>query len=390
MKNSLLGLIVLALFSCSPTREVIFTSEPPGAQVRLQGELLGATPFTKVLSLGSYQFSLTYPDYHVLEDSRSVEKSDETATNQNLHFNLYRETGFVSVRSPGLSEFLMTMDNSQVSLNNGKGELPWGDHELIVWCPGYFPVSQKIIIKKGETLDWPVRLKKLTSESLEALLDQGAWDYFKQLVDLGVVTENQILNHRPLIPTLVLDYMSNNDIAAEIVRRFPGNNQETFDLGGAAIPWSYWIFSEADEPTILKWWELGGSQQSLDFNIILGDREATPYLNLISNPTEEQSALMDQLTLDTHYLERMIDQDTVSWNMGAIPLMRGQPEVIRTLGNAGVFASQGPSVQRYEKEGGTYYDSWQALLIGDDATGILNEFLPPPTDEATGDWVEGL
>jgi len=134
------------------------TSEPPGADVYIQGELKGTTPFTtEGMSEGSYSVELQMEDYITISKTASVKAGETTEFTDKLTLI----PGSLVIHSDPLGAIVL-LDGEKVGVTPLEiSEIEVGEYEISVYKDNYESNSENIIIEPGKTSTISTRLSSL-------------------------------------------------------------------------------------------------------------------------------------------------------------------------------------------------------------------------------------
>ena len=132
---------------------VVFTSQPSGAQVVINGQSMGTTP-TGAMSLdeGSYQARFSLNGYNDSVVNFTVEKGSSQTVSGSLQA---RAGGLIIIANVGGASAFIN-GNMVGTIPNGSGRLdvsnlPAGRHELVVIAPGFRTFMTEFQINSGQT-----------------------------------------------------------------------------------------------------------------------------------------------------------------------------------------------------------------------------------------------
>lgn len=155
------------------TGVVRVSSDPPGSEVRLrdrEGEILGETPATLELPIGSRQLHL-HLDGHADEIRRVEVRADETARLFVAHRPLPPKKGRLRILT-NIPSALITVDDREVGFSPLVLELAEGEHRIQVHQPGYRTWSDRVSIRVGRPLAAEVTLEPKQQE-----VGRGPWPW---------------------------------------------------------------------------------------------------------------------------------------------------------------------------------------------------------------------
>ncbi len=132
-----------------PTEWVVISSEPSGANIYIDDEYKGVTPYQQELEAGSHTYRVDYPLHHSSAGRFEVsEESGKVEMNLNLDLNY----GSISVSSSPENGAKVLLDGAPTgrstpcTLENISSE----NHRISLQHTWYEPVSQDVLVSDGE------------------------------------------------------------------------------------------------------------------------------------------------------------------------------------------------------------------------------------------------
>jgi len=168
---------------------IIIESEPPGADVFLNEQRVGVTPYQRSHIAGKYSVMLQYPLY---QDHVQTFELNEGATLNMPLIRLLPRFGNWQVRSnpPGAEVFLNGKLEGVTPLS--KAAIGSGRHEMVLRLPLFHEYKESIEIKDGEEKSYDVDLKPAFGELVINSEPQGA----KVFIDGREVGSTPFVNSR--------------------------------------------------------------------------------------------------------------------------------------------------------------------------------------------------
>jgi hypothetical protein len=139
------------------------TVNEPGAQVFVDGELVGTTPLpeTVLVDVGSRKIRVTKPGYKEVERAVTVVGVSDVAIDVKLRKEVHRGRLIVTAGAKDL----IAIDGKVVGQGRFEGSLPSGGHTLRVTAPGMASYQSEVVLKDEQTRSVPVSLNPLPSSS---------------------------------------------------------------------------------------------------------------------------------------------------------------------------------------------------------------------------------
>ena len=141
----------------TPMQWLAIESNPSGADVYINEQYVGVSPYSKKMEVGSYTYRIEKSMYH--SEAGKVQL-DEQGT-KNLSLTLKPNFGYVSITTLPENGASIELDGKEI---NGKSPykseaLLSGTHKLVVKKIMFTPVSKEFTVKDGETTDLRIELK---------------------------------------------------------------------------------------------------------------------------------------------------------------------------------------------------------------------------------------
>ena len=125
---------------------VQFKSEPTGALVELDDQVIGETPCSRPLTHGTYEVTIRRIRYVTHSEVFEVGPDESNS----LHVTLTPDFGWLSVNS-NPSGLTVAIDGEQVGETPvTKREIDRGLHEIVIQNQQYYPKGNRIVIDRGE------------------------------------------------------------------------------------------------------------------------------------------------------------------------------------------------------------------------------------------------
>jgi hypothetical protein len=139
------------------------TVNEPGAQVLVDGEVVGTTPLTEtvLVDVGSRKIRVTKPGYKDVERAVTVVGASDVAIDVKLRKEVHRGRLVVTAGPKDL----IAIDGKVVGQGRFEGSLPSGGHTLRVTAPGMAMYQSEVVLKDEQTRSVPVSLNPLPSSS---------------------------------------------------------------------------------------------------------------------------------------------------------------------------------------------------------------------------------
>lgn len=153
------GLAALATaFETKPAGQpgaLTIASEPPGAEVLMDGRVIGKTPLTQEPSAGAHRLTFRLPGYETT--AASVDWHSEQ--NQRFHQRLKAQSASLRIQQPGQAKLRLGPGVGRALEGKGPWKLAPGLYELTA-VRGKIPAKpQRFELKPGQSLeialDWP-------------------------------------------------------------------------------------------------------------------------------------------------------------------------------------------------------------------------------------------
>ncbi|MBK7962445.1 MAG: PEGA domain-containing protein [Bdellovibrionales bacterium] len=188
------------------------SSTPPGADVRINGKLVGKTPLVehKLLAGQAMRVDLSHKDaYGMSLHAYSVEK--DQLREESLEMKLKPGSILLSINAPGAA---ISIDGQAQPLRQRRFRLPAGTHRFEVSAPGYIALTNIFEIHGNRTLSERMELEKVAPARKAYLWSDNT--------NAGQLTETPPLTPSPWYPSWYTT-SSTSDIASQIY----------FSLGGS-------------------------------------------------------------------------------------------------------------------------------------------------------------
>lgn len=129
------------------------TSVPPGAELRVDGVLVGTTPYGGTLGVGSYDLTLQYEGYYELASEVELRANDV----RELELELERRFAqlFIETNAPDTQ---VIVDGEQTYEIGDAIELMPGTREIEIIAPGYDPDRRTLDVVAGEERNYRVTM----------------------------------------------------------------------------------------------------------------------------------------------------------------------------------------------------------------------------------------
>jgi formylglycine-generating enzyme required for sulfatase activity len=135
-------------------------SEPPGATVRLDGELLGQTPLSHHVEEGTYYVTIESNGFAPVTRQIAVERGHETAVFERLS----KVVGYLDVTVvPATARVFV---DGAPAASGKQGPFPIGKHIVRVEAAGHAVIEQAIEIENGVTVPLTIELQRLPGKLL--------------------------------------------------------------------------------------------------------------------------------------------------------------------------------------------------------------------------------
>lgn len=167
---------------------VTINSKPPGAEVYLNSQKIGVTPFVDQVIAGDYELALKKDLYAAYTGSFSIEEGE---TKELPLIKLNRITGEININSnaEGATIFIDGKEAGKSPLQDY--ELNEGQHTIRLEHPDYHTQEHTVQLKKGESLELTVELEDNVGTLIVDSEPQGATVYLD-----GVRIGNTPLNKK--------------------------------------------------------------------------------------------------------------------------------------------------------------------------------------------------
>lgn len=153
------------------TEYVIITSEPPGAEVYLNNEAIGKTPFTADKPEGRYEWRV---ERHLYQTQAGV---FELASGTKVRLDLVLKPDFgtlqISSIPEGGAEILLDGLKLGKTTPSTILEVPKGEHTITLMHEWYESISQKVMVEPGKTQSITLTMKPTFAElTVNAMADE--------------------------------------------------------------------------------------------------------------------------------------------------------------------------------------------------------------------------
>lgn len=153
------GLATLAAaFESTPVDSsgaLTIASEPPGAEVLMDGRVIGKTPLTQEPSAGSHKLTFRKPGYTTVETAVDWHSQQ----NQRFHQRLKAQPASLRIKEPGQAKFRLGPGVGRALEGKGPWKLPPGQYELTAVRDKIPAKPKRFELKPGQSLeiaiDWP-------------------------------------------------------------------------------------------------------------------------------------------------------------------------------------------------------------------------------------------
>jgi hypothetical protein len=135
----------------------------PGAEVRIDGEVVGTTPLAEPLSLDTGRHQLEVRKTGFDPEQQSIETPGGTEPTVTITLKAQNHSSKLVVVADG--EATVSIDGKSVSQGRFDGSLPSGTHQVTVTAPGKKDYNADIDLKDGETRTLQVTLESAKSGS---------------------------------------------------------------------------------------------------------------------------------------------------------------------------------------------------------------------------------
>ena len=136
---------------------VSVTTEPAGAELRIDGRRVGRTPATvRSLALGEHTVQ-TSAEHHIARDTTVVLSPDNLAPEVSFALVPFGYLSFAS--TPPAADVCIDGDRATGDLS--RLQLPVGDHYLVARRAGYDSLAETVTIRRGETTELTRRFRGL-------------------------------------------------------------------------------------------------------------------------------------------------------------------------------------------------------------------------------------
>jgi serine/threonine-protein kinase len=133
----------------TPTAELDIITNPPGAEVVIDGKSRGPSPVNATLAPGNHTFTVNQPGAAPYSDTVTLKSG--VITTRKLSIGAHVATGIVETHTIPIGATVLA-DGSPV---NGKTptsfRLPVGSHTLVISLSGYRPVQQQVTVTENST-----------------------------------------------------------------------------------------------------------------------------------------------------------------------------------------------------------------------------------------------
>ena len=140
----------------SPRAELDMNTNPPGAEILIDGKSYGPSPVHATLTPGTHSYTVKSPGSAPFENTVTLKSGD--IITKTLTFSANAKTGIALVRTipPGAT---VQADGAQVGGQTPTSfRLSVGSHMLVVSLSGYRPVQQQVTVSENETREINITL----------------------------------------------------------------------------------------------------------------------------------------------------------------------------------------------------------------------------------------
>ncbi len=136
-------------YNLEPLEPVLvnFTSEPAGAEINLDSNKIGETPYTAFLTPGKYNLKVTKPEYNDIKSMLEIKEGVEN----NYSYKLTQHWGYLNL-SVLPADAKISIDGEDYS-GTGKIRLGIGLHKIEMSKYGYAPKIEDIILTENKTTE---------------------------------------------------------------------------------------------------------------------------------------------------------------------------------------------------------------------------------------------
>ncbi len=191
-------------------------SEPQNAEIYINNEYKGKTPFEIKLSIGKYNLKLKLTDYDDWQKEVEIKSDEETSINATLSKTITTvNEGTLKITStPKAYVYINNQLKGQTPLNLKLAE---AEYKVKIYLEGYETYEKTIKIVKGEEQNITVTLKKIISKTyIKILTDPENAEVYIDKIFLGLSGDKFEVKpgkHEILIKLEgYIDYLSDIDI----------------------------------------------------------------------------------------------------------------------------------------------------------------------------------
>lgn len=129
------------------------TSVPPGAELRVEGVLVGNTPYRGTLGVGSYDLTLQFEGYYELQSEVELRANDF----RELELELERRFAELVIETNAPGTQVIVDGETTYELGEPIEVMP-GTHEIEIIAPGYDPDRRTLDVVAGEERSYRVTM----------------------------------------------------------------------------------------------------------------------------------------------------------------------------------------------------------------------------------------
>jgi len=158
---------------------VTIDTEPTGAEVFLNEQYVGTTPYTGQVPAGEHKYRFTLPLYQTEEGSFSLKEGETLSLPK---FELKPQFGTITIESTpsGAEVLLNNQSRGKTPINNLR--LDSGAYELELRLSNYHDYTESFFLKEAEVLRKPIRMKPAFGElSIDSTPEIGANVYIDEV-----------------------------------------------------------------------------------------------------------------------------------------------------------------------------------------------------------------
>lgn len=206
-------------------------SQPLGAEVIIDGELVGITPLTVDRVGGEYEVEIRHPGYQSISDQISVENR-----------NLTPQRNYILIPEQGILQFQLSPSNGLLSVNSApvtasQTSIDANVNHLVRYQKqGFIPQTQNLTLKPGETRAINFALKQemarvSISSSLPSQVQINGKPAGQTPLELSLQTVEQEITfikpgYRTVVQKLIPEAGIDNVVFAEILSEFDARRKE--------------------------------------------------------------------------------------------------------------------------------------------------------------------